>query len=536
MSTAPGNLKQLTPSALLDRNLAERPGQVAFIEGERSISHTEFAALCGSTAGWLAAQGVGPGDRVAVWLVNRVEWLALYFGLARLGAVLVAINTRFRASELEYVLERSEADTLVLQLNFRKINFPAVLQDVSPAKARSLKRVIVVDAGKEMPKQVLGKPTFAFDPGETSCPAACEQPDALSVLFTTSGTTKGPKLVMHTQRTVTRHSESIARSFELDRPGARMLATFPFCGVAGFNAALAAFAAGAPVVMLDTFDGAAAARLARRHEVTHLLLGDDMLRRVLENVSGDVPFPSLRVMAFGAYHPGVEELMQTAQQRNMQPMVGLYGSSEVQGLFALQPVSAPFAHRIEGGGRPVSGADAQVRVRDVETGEFLPPGRSGELEIRAPTNFVGYLNDPETSAQAIDAEGFFRTGDIGRLRDDGTFVYETRRGDAMRLAGFLVSPLEIEDVLKSAPGVADVQVVAVDIAAQSRCVAFVIPVPGTAASADDVIAAVSSRMAAFKVPARIWFVDQFPTTESANGVKVQRARLRDMAIGRLAEE
>jgi len=229
------------------------------------------------------------------------------------------------------------------------------------------------------------------------------------------------------------------------------------------------------------------------------------------------------------------EFARAAWQKRV-PLLGLYGSSEVQALFSMQRTDAPIDQRIEGGGVPAAGAQAEVRVRDVDSGELLPAERSGELEIRAPGNFAGYWNDADSTAEAIGSDGYFRTGDIGRLRVDGSFVYEARRGDAMRLAGFLVSPLEIEEVLKQHPGVADVQVVAAEISGQTRCVAFVITAPPGAPTESEIIAAASRQMAGFKVPARVWFVDEFPTTQSANGIKIQRRRLREMAKEVLKDE
>jgi fatty-acyl-CoA synthase len=182
---------------------------------------------------------------------------------------------------------------------------------------------------------------------------------------------------------------------------------------------------------------------------------------------------------------------------------------------------------------PAATAEAEVRVRDVDTAELLAAGKSGELEIRAPSSFSGYWNDPAATSEAISADGFFRTGDIGSVRGDGSFVYETRRGDAMRLSGFLVSPIEIEEVIKQHPGVEDVQVVAVQISGQTRCVAFVIATKENPASEVEVISIASRQLAGFKVPARVWFVSEFPTTQSANGVKIQRGKLREMAQQRL---
>ena len=216
-------------------------------------------------------------------------------------------------------------------------------------------------------------------------------------------------------------------------------------------------------------------------------------------------------------------------------MAGLYGSSEVHALFAIQGPGRPLAERVEGGGTLVNPA-AQIRVRDAETGALLPVGTAGLLEFRSPSNFSGYLNNPEATAKAIDAEGWFSSGDIGSLRADGSFVYQTRAGDAIRLGGYLVAPAEIEEVIKAQPGVAAAQVVAVDLDGKTRAVAFAIAAPGAAPDAEVVIAAVKDKLAAFKVPARLWWVDSFPVVDSANGTKIQRNRLRDMAQKRLAGE
>jgi len=518
---------------LLARNVAQWSDAVAFIDDEREITYAQFNAMVGKTAAWLGSQGIGSGDRVAVWLVNRMEWMCLYFGLARLGAALVTVNTRYRSHELEYLLEGSQPKMLVLQVNFRKIDFPAVLRDVRHAAADTVERVVVVDAQAGMPREILGKPTVAFDlqrlpEGDAT---AAGTASSLSILFTTSGTTSGPKLVMHPQRTCTLHSQNVARSFGMEEQGTRLLATLPFCGVFGFSAALAAFAAGKPIVLMDTFDGPAAARLVNRHRVTHVFGSDEMYRLIIANVDGHDPFPSARMFGFSSFHPGAAQFAENAWQRGI-PMLGLYGSSEVHALFSIQQRDRPLNERLEAGGMPAS-PDAQIRVRDVDTNQIVPVGVSGCIEIKAATNFIGYLNNPEATAKVIDAEGFFRTGDIGYLRADGSFVYQTRQGDAMRLGGYLVSPVEIEDVLKDLPGVADVQVVAVEIGHQTRCVAFAIALPGNALSERTMLDAAAAVLAGFKVPARIWIVDQFPTTLSSNGTKIQRAQLRDMAVQRL---
>lgn len=527
--------------SLVEARLADRPDAVAFIEGERRITYAEFDALCRSTVAWLHAQGIGKGDMVGVWLVNRVEWLALFFALARVGGTLVSVNTRYRSEEVTYILEKSGARLLVLQPSFRKLDFAGILNAMDPASLPALTKIAVVDADAATPERLLGRPVVAFDVrAQTPVQSPVQErddsdPDARTILFTTSGTTKGPKLVMHPQRTLVDHAWRCAHAYGLDEDGAVFLAMLPFCGVFGLNGALAAFAVGAPVVLIDTFDGSLSARLMVEHNVTHTFGSDEMYRRVIDTVSGDRPFPSARLFGFGAFTSSFTEYARGACERGI-PLSGLYGSSEVLALFSSQPMTLPVSTRIEGGGLPVAGNDAIVRIRDVETGKLLPTGESGEIEIHAPSVFIGYYNNPEATAEALLPDGFFRTGDLGYLRGDGTFVYETRMGDAIRLGGFLVNPVEIEAVLKRLDGVADAQVVAVDIDGQTRVVAFLIAADGTQLDEAGVIARMRAQVAPFKVPARVWCVDAYPVTLSSNGVKTQRNKLRDLALAQLAED
>lgn len=543
-------------NALLARQLARQPGATAFIEvdpdtaAERTVTLAQFDNLVGRAAGWLQQRGVVPGDTVALWLVNRLDWLVLHFALARLGAAVMTVNTRYRGTEVAYLLARSRPRLLVLQLHFRKIDFAAVLHDVDPASAASVEQVVIVDAGADgapgaqaLPAAVLGKPVQRFDlhslPAEHPVQAAADTvtADAPAILFTTSGTTSGPKLVVHTQRTVCLHVQHVARAMAYTADGVRLLAALPFAGTFGYVSMLAALAAGQPVVVLHTFDAAEAARLLVAHRITHCFGSDEMFEGLLAHAPDPraVPaYPALRLCGFAAFRAGAAVVAEACIRRGM-PLAGLYGSSEVHALFAIQGVDRPLAERLEGGGMPVNPA-AQIRVRDAETGALLPVGTAGLLEFRAPSNFTGYLANPAATAQAIDDQGWFSSGDIGHLRADGSFVYLTRAGDAIRLGGYLVAPAEIEDVLTAQPGVAAAQVVAVDLDGKSRAVAFAIAAHDAAPDATAVLQAVHSQLAAYKVPARLWWVDAFPVVLSANGTKIQRTRLRDMAQARLAAE
>ena len=527
---------RLTVTALVESHLDERTDAVAFVDGGAVTTFGEFDLLVRRTASWLSGRGVGPGDLVAVWLVNRIEWLALFFALGRLGAALVSVNTRFRAAEVENILYLSGAKMLVLQQAFNGIDFPGILSEVDPARVPALETVAVVDAAPGWSGTLLSKPAAAFEGFSAEGPDVpdASSPEAAMMLFTTSGTTGGPKLVVHPQRTIVRHAGDCAASYGLDRAGARQLAVMPFCGAFGVVGILSAFAAGAPSFIVAAFDPAAAVQAIRRNEVTHIFASDEFYARILDLCPGPDPFPSARLFCFASFSPGAMDLAKAAWERRV-PMLGAYGSSEVLGIFSVQSAESPLAERVMCGGVPAS-ADVELRVRDVDSGAILPPGESGELEIRGPTLFREYLNNPAATAAASDGEGFFRTGDLGRTRPDGSFVFEVRRGDVIRLAGFMVDPTEIEDALKRKAGLAQAYVVAVEIEGKMRCVAFAIPRPGTAPSEPDLISVAKRNLAPFKVPARIWIVDEVPTTPSANGTKVQKTKLREMAQARLAAE
>jgi fatty-acyl-CoA synthase len=545
-----------TLHALLARPLARQPDATAITEvdpdtgAERDISLRQLDDLVARAAGWLQDQGVVAGDIVALWLVNRLDWLVLHLALARLGAAVMTVNTRYRGAEVAHLLDRSKPRLLVLQLHFRTIDFAALLQDVVPASAASVQQLVVVDAGasgapgaQPLPATLLGKPVLRFDlhslPADrrVAAPVDAASPDARAILFTTSGTTSGPKLVVHTQRSVSLHVQHIAQAMGYTVEGVRLLAALPFAGTFGYVSMLAALAAGRPVVVAHTFDAAEAARLLVAHRITHCFGSDEMFEALLAQAPDPqvVPaYPTLRLCGFAAFRAGAAAVAEACIRRGM-PLTGLYGSSEVHALFAMQAPDRPLAERLEGGGTPVNPA-AEVRVRDADTGALVPADVPGLLEFRSPSNFTGYLHNPEATASAIDADGWFSSGDIGHLRADGSFVYLTRAGDAIRLGGYLTSPAEIEEVIKAQPGVAAAQVVAVDIGGKTRAVAFAVAEAGAAPAAQAVIDAVRARLAAYKVPARLWWVDDYPVVNSANGTKIQRHRLREMAQARLASE
>ena len=279
----------------------------------------------------------------------------------------------------------------------------------------------------------------------------------------------------------------------------------PLCGVFGYDSVLGALAGGAPVVLQEAFDGDEAARLVERHAITHANGSDAMLLRLL----AATPDPPLREAGFAAFDGDPRRVVDAADEAGTTAYM-CYGSTEVQALLAHAPVDGSPERRAVAGGHPVS-PDTRVRVSE-----------EGELEVRGPSVTCGYLGDE----LELTPDGFLRTGDLGRISEDG-FAFEGRRGDTLRLGGFLVSPREIEGFLEQGDGIDEAAVVAVDHDGAQRPVAFVVAPGG--ADEDAAIERCRAQLAAFKVPRRVIALDALPSTDSPNGRKVRRAELRRLA-------
>ena len=508
----------------------ETPDAPAFIHGERTLTFAELLDGSARAAQGLADLGVGPGDRVALWLPNIPAYPILYFACARLGAIAVAVNTRYRAVEVADIIGRSGAKVLASAPGFRRIDFLSILADIEPAALDRLAAIVIVgDEAATVPpaierlrrvpfERLLSRPALAANHALASAP--CN-------IFTTSGTTSAPKFVLHRQGAIAGHAQQVARVFGFTAPDTLSLSILPLCGVFGFNQALATLAAGRPSVLVDSYEIDEIARLIARHRPTTMFGSDDMYARLLDLMPGRWPFRSIKWAGYGAFNASLEDLPERAQPRGLR-LVGLYGMSEVQALYARQPLKAPLARRKLGGGLPTSPL-AHVRVRDPETGELLGPGQPGALECAGPSLMVGYYGNEAATAQAMTADGYVRTGDLAQLDGRGGFTFLSRMGDVLRLSGFLVNPLEIETHIQKLPAIADCQTIAVPRPEGVRAVSFVILKPGATLDEADVIGHCKRGLANYKVPVRVFAVADFPKTPSPNGFKIQRGKLREMA-------
>lgn len=525
-----------TLTALLEQRV--RTDAVALFDRERAVGYAELLDESARVAAGLRALGVGRGDRVAIWLPNLSAWLACFFACARLGAIGLAVNTRFRSAELADIVGRSGAKVLVTWPGFDRTDFVGVLGGCPPAALSGLAAVVAYSEPGEPAARPLplpqGLPVHPYSDllGHPPLREDAAAPDAGCAIFTTSGTTKAPKFVLHDQRTMVAHAFDVVSAFEIDEASSMLLAP-PLCGVFGVCNAMAMIAAGRPFVMTPAWDAAQAARMIDAHGATHMNASDDAIAQLLAQNDRTPAFPTLRFVGYAAFNPALGDIVERARARGL-VVLGLYGISEIQALFSRNRTDAPVEHHKQGGGYPVSPL-ARVRARDPESGRVLPHGEDGELEFLAPSSrMVEYFGNPQATAEAILEGGWYRSGDLGHTCEDGRFVFLARMGDSLRLGGFLVSPAEIEECVQQAPGVLDSQVVGVTTGGALRPVAFVRLRPGAALDEAAVIGHVASRLARYKVPVRVFAVEAFPVTEGANGTKIQKGRLREMAQAMLA--
>jgi fatty-acyl-CoA synthase len=508
----------------------------AAIVGTDHLTFADVRDRSARAAAALYRDGVRAGDAVAIWLPNCSAWIELQFALAHLGALLICVNTRYRSHELGGVLSRSRAKWLVLQPEFRGIDFLSILSDTSPEERRHLRGVIVHGASDDaIPLPAVKVTAYAalHDTERPEPPVNAAGPEQPCIAFTSSGSTGVPKLIVHNQRSISEHARAVADRF-FDYENATALVTLPLSGVFGYTTFMGAFAAGRRSILMDAFEADRAVELIERHRVTTITGPDEVMLRILDAAEPRARIESWREGGYGAQSVDSKMLITRGDGAGVE-LFQCYGSSECLGLTSRQPRGAPSAERRLGGGVPVSPL-TEVRVRSDETGELLPPGTPGLLEIRGPSVMSGYLHQRDATSAAFTDDGWFRTGDIGyRVGDSNRFVFLTRNHDVLRLAGFLVEPREIEHFIELLDGVAAAQVVEVRTDRGARVVAFTIPVAGAEVAEADVVEHCAASLAKYKVPVRVFTVDSFPRTSSANGEKVQRGKLRELANHLMSE-
>lgn len=511
------------------------PQRTALVFGAQRIAYGELRQRAETLARSLAIMGVRRGGSIAVWLLNGPEWVVVEFAAARLGAMVVALNPRYRSHELERILALAGPQALLYTP--RIADAEAILQEVLGNGALSADggvrserfpglRQLVVCGGHSAPGVAYRRLEEGISASGPVPPRG--EPGDVVNLFFTSGTTSAPKAATHTQAAILRHAHNVNAAFGTTVDD-RLLIALPLCGVFGFTALMSGLAAGATCVLQPVFDAAAAAECIARERITVFHAADSMYKRILELPGLDaLRLASLREGGIANFTGQPRQLLDELERRAGVRLYQVYGSSEAFALMSCWRPEDPLELRSLGGGRPVS-EDIEVRACDPETGAELAPEQPGELQIRGYNVTGGYLRNPEATAAAFTPDGWFRTGDLGYRRSDGSFVYLSRLKDSLRVRGFLVDPVEIEEYLSGHPAVIMAQVVGVDVPGKGeRPVAFVKLRPGAPAP-DELIVYCRKALSAFKVPALVVPLDEFPVAQGPNGEKVQKVKLRKMA-------
>ncbi len=514
--------------------------QPALIDRHESTTFAQLNAQACQLAGNLAKMGIGPNDRVAIWLPNCLAWVQSFLACAHLGATVLAVNTRFRSKEVADIVGRGRADWLVMWPDFKGIAFAEILADVDHTVLDRLRGVVALGAHNSPAVQAIAARVPALHHFEDMLKTPCVTPQPFGnagvLCFTTSGTTSLPKFVLHDHTSLLTHGDGMAAAYRYNADS-RIFASAPFCGAFGFCTLLGGLVTGSTVVCEPVTNTQSTLEHIRRHQVTHTYANNESILKILEASESPSDFASCKLFGFANFSPAITDLLAQAE-RNGLPLTGLYGSSELQALVAAQPTvpaEGDISVRYMAGGRLIH-PQARVRASDPSSGKLLPLGESGELEILSPSIMLGYLDQPEATAQAITQDGYFKTGDLGYCVSEQQFVFQARMGDSMRLSGFLVNPAEIEQAVQSLPGVKACQVVGATLGTKILPVAFVILESGAQADPVGWTTACKRLMAAFKVPVRFEILTAFPAIESANAVKIQKHKMREMADQLLAAD
>jgi fatty-acyl-CoA synthase len=505
-------------------------------DGE-TTTYDELLADSRQLAAGFADLGISDGDVVAVWLANRPEWIKTQLAASYLGAVVVAVNTRYRTHELEYMLSDSDSVAIVLERKFLEKNYLEMLAELVPeiqdhdpqtfesSAFPSLKHVIAVDGDDRY------SAIRAFDRVRTrgtSTPERATDPTAPACIFYTSGTTGDPKGCLQSNRSLLNHSYQAGVHLGVSDQDT-LLGVLPFCGVYGYNTFLSVLLHGGTLIPQSHFDPATSLDLIEKHNISYVSgLGPIHTRLINhESFSAD-RVETVEKGAIAFLNAPTRSKFEEIETAIGHPLVQPYGLSEANALVFVGDPSDPLEERMKVGG-PMIHPEEEVKIADLETGEAVPDGQEGEICLRGFNVMNGYLNKPEKTAEAVN-DGWLHTGDLGRIDPDTGYVhFQSRIDDALRIRGFLVAPAEVEKVLDDHPGVDLSAVVGVPHNRHGEvAIAFV-------KSLDDSLTSkaireyLDGRMADYKVPHRILIVDELPRTEGPHGPKIQKHKLRDQA-------
>jgi fatty-acyl-CoA synthase len=546
---------QVGPNPFLDATAGQMLAAVAarfsereaIVAADRRITYAEFLRESERAARGLLGLGIAKDDKVALWLPNRPAWLFIQQACALIGAVLVALNTRYKAHELGYILAQSDATTLILTDRLGPIDFLETLGEVLPALRDgepgdlalsgfpALKRVIV-DAEDPYPGCLRLRDLLESGDGPEwqatlEWARAGVAPDDPWTILYTSGTTSFPKGAVISHRNAVPHGWYAGEALRVTEAD-RVLHALPLTGTwGGLCIPLSTFSHGACLVVMESFDPGVALHLIEREGITIWNAVDAMAIAVLDHPDlARRNRATLRTGGFGMTGGGRDGLFEEILRKLGVPQAYQpYGMTELNALSMLHDLDESDESRALPGIWPPEGLE--VRVVDPETCLDVPVGREGELWFRGRLVTRGYYDKPEETAKAFTPDGWFKTGDFAVRDGEGRTIFKGRLREVLRISHFMVSPAEIEAFVQTHPKVSQAFVIGVpDPKMNEAAVAYVIPKPGQRLTEADVIAHCKGKIASYKVPRHVRIVDDVPRTPGPHGDKVQKTKLRDLFL------
>ena len=507
-------------------------------EGER-YSFAEQAAEIDRAAKGLMAAGVEKGEHVALWLNNRADWIFIAFGLAKIGAVMVPVNTRFRTNDLDYVLRQSDSRMLITHDQSGPIDYLAMVREVVDLPDSD----VAID-DPNFPKLrrvlILGDPgpggaaawSAVTKLGEGITDAALERcaqsvnPDDPVIIMYTSGTTGFPKGVVHSHKLI-RNIEDRGFRAAIDSNDT-ILNYLPLFHAFGYSeGALMSLITGARQIVTETFDPDECLDLVAR-ESASVMHGFEAHLKALTEAQEAKPrnVSSLRAGLFAA---GMHSATPVVKRGNrvLAPLKSFtgYGMTEIWVGAGIGALDDDEESRCASSG--TIGMGYELRILDPETGAAQPVGEPGELQVRGYSLTLGYYRKPEETAAAYDTDGWFKTGDSAVWLPNGYIRFLGRYKDMLKVGGENVDPMEAEGLLMEHPEVHQVAIVGMpDPRLTEVGIAYVQLVPGSRMDEDAVIAHYRGKLASFKIPHHVVFVDNFPMTASG---KIRKVELREDA-------
>ncbi len=533
-----------TIGSMLERQVDQFGNKEAVVYSKEKIRYTfeEFNNEVNRVAKALLGLGVTKGENVAVWATNVPEWLLLQFATAKVGAVLVTINTNYQSSELEYVLKQSESTRLFLIDGFKGTSYPEVFLQLQKSNDQLtvgkcaiaglpyLKDVIYIGTEERSSfmkwRDFLKGSVSVTDKALEMRNGELDPDDVINMQYT-SGTTGFPKGVMLTHNNILNNGFQIGQCMELTHND-RLCIPVPFFHCFGcVLGTLAAFSAGATIFPIIEFEPELVLRTVEKERCTALHGVPTMFISELSLAEFEsYNLSSLRTGIMAGSPCPIEVMKNVMKRMNMVEITIAYGQTEASPVITQTRTNDPLEYRVNTVGRALPGVE--VKIVDPVSGLEVPSGEAGELCTRGYHVMRGYYNMPEATNQVIDEEGWLHTGDIAKMDSEGYVEITGRLKDMIIRGGENVYPREIEEFLYSHSSVQDVQVIGVpDEKYGEKVVACIQLKEKGAVNASDILLYCKGKIARYKVPTHVFFVDEYPMTASG---KIQKYKLRESAV------